>query len=113
MAVSDPKSDRYGQHYTREEMAALVGPNDKEVEAVSNWLIEGGASGLHFSYAREYCHFSMSVEKVLILFLFYFFIFFFIFFFFFFFSFFFSFFLSSFSHSLPTNNRLNNCCPPS
>ena len=29
MAVSDPKSDRYGQHYTRDEMADLVGPHDK------------------------------------------------------------------------------------
>ena len=64
MAVSDPKSERYGQHYTRDEVAALVGPADEEVEVVTQWLSNAGAENIHFSYAREYCHFSMTVEKV-------------------------------------------------
>jgi tripeptidyl-peptidase-1 len=64
MAISDPRSPRYGQHYSREQLARLVGPANREVDAVAAWLTAAGAEDIEFSFAREYCHFRMSIEKV-------------------------------------------------
>jgi len=41
-AVSDPRSPRYGQHFTFEQVNELVAPKDEAVNAVMNWLSDHG-----------------------------------------------------------------------
>lgn len=40
--VSDPAHARYGQHLSKEEVEAIIAPNDESVDAVNNWLQSHG-----------------------------------------------------------------------
>ncbi|KAL0950239.1 hypothetical protein HGRIS_010224 [Hohenbuehelia grisea] len=41
-AVSDPDSERYGQHFSKEEVDALVAPHPESVSRVDSWLASHG-----------------------------------------------------------------------
>lgn len=45
LAVSSPRSDRYGQHLSVSEIAALTGPSGEARSAVVAWLAEAGLQG--------------------------------------------------------------------
>ncbi len=46
MEVSHPESERFGQHYTPEEIVDLFAPRPESISAVTNWLVDAG-------FARE------------------------------------------------------------
>jgi tripeptidyl-peptidase I len=45
MAMADPDSDTYGQHWTEEEVIQFFAPHQDSVDAVHSWLVEHG--GFH------------------------------------------------------------------
>ncbi|KZT68037.1 tripeptidyl peptidase A [Daedalea quercina L-15889] len=44
-AVSDPSSERYGAHLSKEEVEALVAPHPESVQLVEEWLASHGLAG--------------------------------------------------------------------
>ncbi|KAK2596114.1 hypothetical protein QQS21_006461 [Conoideocrella luteorostrata] len=42
MEVSDPTSPKHGQHYTRDQIAALFTPSDTAIASVNTWLVGAG-----------------------------------------------------------------------
>ena len=46
MEVSHPESERFGQHYTPEEIVDLFAPRPESISTVTNWLVDAG-------FARE------------------------------------------------------------
>lgn len=39
---SDPTSDRYGQHWTTDEIKSAFAPSENAISAVTDWLVESG-----------------------------------------------------------------------
>lgn len=39
---SDPRSAKYGQHYTQEQIAELFAPDESSITAVKEWLVKSG-----------------------------------------------------------------------
>lgn len=44
MEVSHPSSEKYGQHWTSDEVIATFSPSNETVDAVAGWLIDAGIS---------------------------------------------------------------------
>ncbi|TQV97062.1 protease S8 tripeptidyl peptidase I [Cordyceps javanica] len=42
LEVSHPKSPKYGQHYTQQEVIDLFSPEDETIDAVKTWLVKSG-----------------------------------------------------------------------
>ncbi|EIW56150.1 family S53 protease [Trametes versicolor FP-101664 SS1] len=63
MDVSTPDSPLYGQHLSKEEVAALVAPKPETVAAVNTWLSENGIQASKASFAGDWLKFSIPVSK--------------------------------------------------
>ncbi|KDQ18022.1 hypothetical protein BOTBODRAFT_171713 [Botryobasidium botryosum FD-172 SS1] len=50
MAVSDPGSPDYGQHYTPKEVADLFAPSKESVDAIKGWLLGAGVASPRVKY---------------------------------------------------------------
>ena len=48
-AVSDPQSPQYGQHWTMEQVNALVAPPVKNVDRLVGWLRDNGVKSRDIS----------------------------------------------------------------
>lgn len=66
MHRSDPRSPRYGKHYTSEEVAELFAPTTSTIEAVLSWLSDSGIheSRVSQSTNKAWLQFDASVEEM-------------------------------------------------
>lgn len=55
MAVSDPRSPRYGQHLSIDDITALVGPPPSHAAAVRGFLLAYGLSAARIHVNRNGC----------------------------------------------------------
>jgi tripeptidyl-peptidase-1 len=65
LAVSDPASARYGQHLTRDDVAALLAPAPEAQQAVRRWMASHGIEEdvEARSYAGDWIRARVPVEK--------------------------------------------------
>ncbi|GIJ91954.1 tripeptidyl-peptidase sed1 [Aspergillus pseudoviridinutans] len=65
MQVSDPRSSRYGQHFTVEEVHDLFAPSQETVDHVRTWLESEGISADRISQAanKQWLQFDASVAE--------------------------------------------------
>ncbi|KZT65386.1 subtilisin-like protein [Daedalea quercina L-15889] len=61
--VSDPSSDKYGQHLSKEEVEALVSPASESTSAVTAWLNENGLNATAVSPAGDWLAVNISVAQ--------------------------------------------------
>ncbi|KAH9913511.1 family S53 protease [Fomitopsis serialis] len=61
--VSDPSSDKYGQHLSKEEVEAFVAPTSESTEAVTAWLNEHGLNATAVSPAGDWLAVNVSVAQ--------------------------------------------------
>merc|ERR1712070_360455 len=47
MSVSDPQSDAYGKHLTRDEVHKLIAPKQEHIKAVEDFIRAHGAEAKH------------------------------------------------------------------
>lgn len=47
MEVSDPRSDKYGQHWSQDDVITAFAPAKDAVDSVAEWLIEIGGIAKH------------------------------------------------------------------
>lgn len=63
MAVSDPRSKRYGQHLSQAEVDALTAPTDEAVRAVTQWLESAGLSPEKVTTNGDFIHAHVTVAE--------------------------------------------------
>jgi tripeptidyl-peptidase-1 len=63
MAVSDPRSPRYGQHATNEEISALVSPPKSDVDFVASWF-RSQADDVHVTAYDDALKITSSVNSI-------------------------------------------------
>ncbi|KAI0718420.1 subtilisin-like protein [Cerioporus squamosus] len=61
--VSDPSSDKYGQHLSKSEVEQLVAPSADSVSAVNAWLQEHGLSATPLSPSGDWLEIQLNVSK--------------------------------------------------
>ncbi|TFY57291.1 hypothetical protein EVJ58_g7105 [Rhodofomes roseus] len=61
--VSDPSSDKYGQHLSREEVEAFVAPTSDSFSAATTWLNKNGLNATAVSPARDWLAVNISVSQ--------------------------------------------------
>lgn len=63
---SDPRSSRYGKHYTSDEVAEMFAPSATTVDTVLSWLADAGIheSRISQSANRAWLQFDASVEEM-------------------------------------------------
>ncbi|KAI0733779.1 family S53 protease [Fomitopsis betulina] len=61
--VSDPTSAKYGQHLSKDEVAAFVAPTSDSVAAVTAWLEEHGLSATNASPAGDWLSVNVNVGQ--------------------------------------------------
>ncbi|KAM5543738.1 hypothetical protein V8D89_002355 [Ganoderma adspersum] len=61
--VSDPSSDKYGQHLSKSEVEALVAPSSQSVSAVKAWLQGHGLTATSVSPAGDWLQIDTDVSK--------------------------------------------------
>lgn len=66
LIVSDPDSDRYGQHLSQSEISKLVKPSTDTLNQVHTWLHSNGISGdqLQYSTAKDWISLSLPVSTL-------------------------------------------------
>lgn len=64
LAVSDPNSPRYGQHYTSDEAAELFAPDADSIDKVTQWLKEAGVDNVSVPKSRGFVDFETTTEKL-------------------------------------------------
>ncbi|KAL6713742.1 hypothetical protein ACLMJK_008234 [Lecanora helva] len=66
MQVSSPTSDRYGKHYTPEQISNLFAPTQASIDNVQDWLVDSGIESSRISLSRgnNWFHFNASIEEV-------------------------------------------------
>ncbi|KAI0353320.1 family S53 protease-like protein [Trametes cingulata] len=62
-SVSDPSSDKYGQHLSKDEAAQLAAPNPDSVAAVNDWLAEHGLKATALTPAGDWMEVQLDVSK--------------------------------------------------
>ncbi|KAI0368558.1 family S53 protease-like protein [Pilatotrama ljubarskyi] len=62
-SVSDPSSDRYGQHLSKDEAAKLAAPNSRSLAAVNSWLAEHGLNATTLTPAGDWMEVQVDVSK--------------------------------------------------
>ncbi|KAI9069018.1 family S53 protease-like protein [Trametes sanguinea] len=62
-SVSDPTSEKYGQHLSKDEAAQLAAPNPESVSAVNAWLSEHGLSATSITPAGDWLELHVTVSK--------------------------------------------------
>ncbi|OSD07716.1 family S53 protease-like protein [Trametes coccinea BRFM310] len=63
LSVSDPTSDKYGQHLSKNEAAQLAAPNPESVSAVNAWLSEHGLNATSITPAGDWLELHVNVSK--------------------------------------------------
>ncbi|KAK6988702.1 family S53 protease-like protein [Favolaschia claudopus] len=63
MAVSDPKSARYGQHLTPEEVSEFVKPTSESLSAVTSWLQQNSITATPISPFGDILQFEIPVSQ--------------------------------------------------
>ncbi|KAK6439473.1 hypothetical protein LTR95_004324 [Oleoguttula sp. CCFEE 5521] len=61
--ISHPKSSRYGQHLSGEEIVDLFAPTVHAVESVKAWLLSSGISGISQSSNKQWLQFDASTAE--------------------------------------------------
>lgn len=63
---SNPRSDKYGQHYTAEQIHDIFAPQPESVEAVRSWLVDSGieAGRISQSTNKQWMQLDASVAEV-------------------------------------------------
>ncbi|RDX46442.1 subtilisin-like protein [Lentinus brumalis] len=61
--VSDPSSDKYGQHLSKSEVEQLIAPSADSVNAVNAWLQEHGLSATPLSPSGDWLEIQLNVSK--------------------------------------------------
>jgi tripeptidyl-peptidase-1 len=66
MAVSDPTSPMFGQHWAAEKVAEFFRPADETVHAVRSWLVDAGIdlSRINLSKSKTWLNFNATVEEL-------------------------------------------------
>lgn len=66
MKSANPQSSNYGKHLTRKEVAQLFAADDKNIEAVKNWLVKSGidAKDINVSPTKNWINVHAPVEKI-------------------------------------------------
>ncbi|KAH9896586.1 family S53 protease-like protein [Cubamyces lactineus] len=62
-SVSDPSSEKYGQHLSKDQAAQLAAPNPDSVDAVNAWLAEHGLNASSVTPAGDWLELNMNVSK--------------------------------------------------
>ncbi|KAI8970637.1 family S53 protease-like protein [Trametes punicea] len=62
-SVSDPASDKYGQHLSKEEAAQLAAPDPDSVAAVNAWLAEHGLNATPLTPAGDWLELNVNVGQ--------------------------------------------------
>ncbi|KAI0746480.1 family S53 protease-like protein [Daedaleopsis nitida] len=62
-SVSDPASDKFGQHLSKSEVDQLVAPSPESVSAVNAWLQEHNLSATPISPAGDWLEVNVNVSK--------------------------------------------------
>ncbi|KAH7325804.1 tripeptidyl-peptidase 1 precursor [Stachybotrys elegans] len=63
LAVSDPDSERYGRHLTREEAKALLQPRAESTDAVRRWIADAGVPDSHVLDNGQMIHAHVPIER--------------------------------------------------
>jgi tripeptidyl-peptidase I len=61
MAVSDPRSPRYGQHYSLEQVTKLFGPLERDSKKAVEWLETYAQGSVDISKGRDHARVHMKV----------------------------------------------------
>lgn len=63
---SDPKSSRYGNHYTLDEVTNLFAPSAATVEVVKSWIVDSGIREERISQSsnKAWLQFDASIEEM-------------------------------------------------
>lgn len=63
---SDPRSSKYGKHYTSEEVTKLFAPSSVTVDLVKSWLVNSGISEERISQSsnKAWLQFDASVDEM-------------------------------------------------
>lgn len=66
MEISDPSSEKYGQHMSAKEVGDLFRPSDKSIDAVREWLHDSGIDNERHdvSAGRGWLKFDASVDEL-------------------------------------------------
>ncbi|EFY85113.1 alkaline serine protease AorO, putative [Metarhizium acridum CQMa 102] len=66
LEVSDPSSAKYGQHYSKDQVAALFAPDESSINAVKSWLIKSGVSAdkITFPQSKGWVEFQSTVGEL-------------------------------------------------
>ena len=66
LSSSDPKSSRFGSHYTVDEVTELFAPSPASVNAVKSWLVDYGIdlNRISLSSNKAWLQFDASVEEL-------------------------------------------------
>ncbi|KAI0635460.1 family S53 protease-like protein [Trametes polyzona] len=62
-SVSDPYSDKYGQHLSKAEAAQLAAPSEESVNAVNAWLAEHGLNATTLTPAGDWLEVQVDVSR--------------------------------------------------
>ncbi|KAM5534523.1 hypothetical protein V8D89_011855 [Ganoderma adspersum] len=62
-SVSDPSSSKYGQHLSKEDVAALAAPSQATKDAVGSWLRDNGLNATTISPAGDWIAINVPVSK--------------------------------------------------
>lgn len=64
MEIANPKSPRYGQHYTPDEILNIFAPAKGTVDAVTEWLKSAGIDRFSQSVNKQWMQIDMKVEEL-------------------------------------------------
>ncbi|KAH8812857.1 peptidase S8/S53 domain-containing protein [Xylogone sp. PMI_703] len=66
IAVSDPRSPKYGQHWTAAQIAEFFQPSAETIESVQKWLIDAGIDSkrIKLSKGKHWISFSATIEEL-------------------------------------------------
>ncbi|RFU25414.1 hypothetical protein B7463_g10924, partial [Scytalidium lignicola] len=66
IAVSDPRSPTYGQHWTAAQVAEFFQPSAETIDAVQEWLTDSGINGerIKLSKGKHWLSFNATVEEL-------------------------------------------------
>ncbi|KAJ2966401.1 hypothetical protein NQ176_g10168 [Zarea fungicola] len=64
MAVSDPESSTYGQHYSADEVAEIFAPDQSSIDKVTKWLRDAGIDGITQPKSKGFLDFQATTDKL-------------------------------------------------
>lgn len=64
MAVSDPDSPTYGQHYSADQVVDLFSAEPESIEKVTKWLRDAGIDGISVPKSKGFVDFQTTTEKL-------------------------------------------------